>query len=82
MNAIRFPEVNINYVADGCHDLPAYHGDDTGGQPVIISCWQPTPEELEEINRTGKVWLFIVGTSQPPVSVTGHHPFVASVTNN
>ncbi len=23
----------------------------------IVSCWEFTKEELEEINRTGKVWL-------------------------
>jgi len=41
-----------------------------------VSCWQPTPEELEEINRTGCVWVIVYsGQSAPPISVTGNYPF-------
>jgi len=36
-----------------------------------VSCWRLTPEELEEVNRTGVVWLKIAGHSMPPVYVSG-----------
>ncbi len=46
-----------------------------GGVPVTISCWKPTTEEWEEMKRTGRVWLVIMGQSMPPVMVVGNNPF-------
>lgn len=72
MKPITFAEQNS--VADGTNlgvlDLPVHRD---GGQ--IISCWSPTPEELQEIMATGQVWLCVMGVNQPPVLVTGHYPF-------
>lgn len=31
--------------------------------------------EIDEIMRTGKVWLVILGTTMPPALVTGFSPF-------
>lgn len=42
--------------------------------PVVISCWQLSAEEMEEIQRTGKVWLIVTSTSIPPMAVTTHKP--------
>ncbi len=39
--------------------------------PTVISCWKVTKEELDEINRTGRVWLRIWGKSMPPAYVSG-----------
>ena len=47
-------------------DLPVLRTDTQS-----VSKWQLTKEELEEINKTGVVWLNILGT-HPPVLVTGH----------
>lgn len=44
------------------------------GFPVVISCWKLTEEELAEINRTGRVWLTVVGVSMPPVKLDGVKP--------
>lgn len=41
----------------------------------VISCWKLTVEELETLTRTGRVWLWIVGQSMPPVSLTVDSPF-------
>lgn len=39
----------------------------------LVSCWQVTADELEEIVRTKKVWISVWGgATQPPVFVTGH----------
>lgn len=49
------------------------HRDVEGDQ--VISCWRLTKEELEEINKTGRVWLHIMGTQIPPAVVSGIKPF-------
>ena len=46
-----------------------------GELPVVVSCWKLTAEELAEINRTGRVWLGIVGETMPPAWIAGHRPF-------
>jgi hypothetical protein len=45
------------------------------GAPVVISCWRLTQAELEEINRTGRVWLGIMGVTMPPAWIAGEKPF-------
>jgi len=48
-----------------CHDL---HARIIDGK-IVQSAWEPTPKELEILNRGGSVILSIWG-SQPPVSLT------------
>ncbi len=45
------------------------------GTPCTVSCWKLTQHELDEINRTGRVWLTIIGRKCPPVGVYGSKPF-------
>lgn len=45
------------------------------GNPVVISCWKVTQTELDEINRTGRIWLTVHGATMPPVCVSGEKPF-------
>lgn len=44
--------------------------------PIILSCWKMTKEEQEEIAKTGRVWLGVLGNSMPPVLVAGIKPVV------
>lgn len=37
--------------------------------PIMVSCWQPSAEELELLNAGKPVRLTIAGTSHPPVMV-------------
>lgn len=46
------------------------------GQPVVVSCWKVTPSELEEIQKTGRVWLVVMGATMPPVMVEGCKPIL------
>jgi hypothetical protein len=39
------------------------------GLPLMISAWEPTPDELSKLNAGAKVYLQIVGTGHPPVMV-------------
>lgn len=39
------------------------------GTPVVISCWKLTKEELFLINKTGRVYLTVLGETMPPVAL-------------
>ncbi len=56
--------------------LPFFRGEDTEGVPVVISCWELTESELQEVIKTKRVWLSVVGRSAPPVRVSAETPFV------
>jgi hypothetical protein len=45
------------------------------GQPSIVSCWKLEPGDLEEIQRTGRVWLMVMGHCMTPVAVAAVKPF-------
>ena len=40
-----------------------------GGMPVMVSSWEPTPDELQRLNEGKPVYLQICGTVHPPVAV-------------
>ncbi len=46
-----------------------------GELPVVVSCWKLTEQELEEIIRTKRVWLGVIGHTMPPAWITGNKPF-------
>jgi len=48
---------------------------DQEGVPVIISCWKMSKEELDEVNKTGRVWLVLAGNTMAPAFLTGVSPF-------
>lgn len=62
------------YTADGCAPLPVVLGQGDYG-PVLISAWELDVDEMELIQKTGRVWLWVQGTAQPPVSITVESPF-------
>jgi hypothetical protein len=82
MLPVDFPERNKVFTKpDGmtdeeCSDLPVWKGKSTDGIPLIISKWKLSKEDIEEINRTGELWLKIVGDTQPPVELTTEYPFI------
>lgn len=45
------------------------------GFDAVITCWKPDPVEWEEMRRTGRVWLIVMGSTMQPVIVTGNSPF-------
>jgi len=58
-----------------CGTLRVWRGSDDIGRDVVISCWKPTQDEIEEIQRTGRVWLWVWGKSAPPVGLDGFSPW-------
>lgn len=59
---------------DDCAPLSIYRHVPDEGFPLMISCWKFTKEELDEINRTGRIWLTVYGVGHPPVHVSGIKP--------
>jgi hypothetical protein len=59
---------------DDCECLSVLRTKDASGVPVVVSCWKPTQEEIDEITRTGRVWLVVLGHTMPPVSLCGQKP--------
>lgn len=58
------------------YGLPVCRYRDLDGNPQVLSKWQLTPEELEEVVRTGGiVWFNCWGTTHAPMWISGHDPF-------
>jgi hypothetical protein len=84
MTPVTFPEQNNEFkkpsdlTDDQCASLPVWQGaiqfPDGLKLPAIVSCWRLSEEELEEIKRTGVVWLSVIGTGTPPVCVFAENP--------
>jgi len=74
-----FPESNAYLGAppsmeEDCDALSIQRGALVVGEtayPIVQSCWKLTPEELESVNKTGRVWLCVVGVTMPPVIMSG-----------
>lgn len=71
MKPIKTKTCNAVYTLEGCNDLPAtqYVTENTN-QPGVETCWELSPDELEQVKKTGKVFLYIQGNAVPPVLLT------------
>lgn len=58
-----------------------YVKDEESGAMYLTSCWKLTAEELEEINRTKRIWVIIHGLKHPPITLSGLKP-VSKMENN
>lgn len=64
---------------DDCEVLNVFRGvGHNNNIPIVISCWKPDKAELEEIIKTGRVWLVIMGNTMPPAFLSGISPFKLS----
>ena len=83
---VPFPQANATLGAPTPEDdaagtvyaLPVHRYRDLDGCPNVISKWELTPEELEEVQRTGAVWFGCWGATHPPMWISGHDPFAPS----
>jgi len=44
-------------------------------EPFVVTCFKPTREELDEIEKTGRVWVIMLGESIPPISISSENPW-------
>lgn len=79
---VDFPESNLvlhgspeDRAAGTVLDLHCHRYRDLDQNQHVISKWRLTPEELEEVRRTGAIWLHSWGHTHPPISVSGKDPF-------
>ena len=76
-----FEEANFTFskpesmTDEECLPLRVFKGKDSLGTPVIISKWSLSREDIDEINKTGCVYLTICSNGMPPVSIQTETPF-------
>lgn len=70
MRPIRTDCSNIIYVADGYGDLPATLFEGRNGNYEVETVWELTGEEVEQIVKGKRFYLYIMGTSVPPLLLT------------
>jgi len=85
MQGVSFPQQTTVYGKpagwkdEDCYGLPVaqtvYLKSEDKPEACLISCWQLSPEELIEVQKTGKVYLSITGAGMPPVCIYGISPF-------
>lgn len=63
---------------DQCEPLSVWQGKLLSGFEAVISCWKPTKEEIEQLQKTGRIWLIVYGKKMPPVSLQTVSPFESS----
>lgn len=52
----------------------AYKGISENGVPLIITCWKPTLDEIDNMMEGGRVWLVVMGHIVSPAVVTAINP--------
>lgn len=81
MRPVDFPESNIALVAapgdeESVGTLRVCETQTVEGVSTRISCFELEDGDLELIQHTGKVWLWVSGTgAHPPVAMSAKNPF-------
>lgn len=52
-----------------------WRGPDESGRPIVLSCWKLTQEEMDEVKKTGRIWLWLWGQTMQPAAIGGKHPW-------
>ncbi|MBA4343242.1 MAG: hypothetical protein C0423_13985 [Methylibium sp.] len=56
-----------------CSALPVTRAVTPEGQPLVLSFWRPSAEELQLLNSGGLVALSVYGNTMPPVWLEARH---------
>ena len=77
-NSIGFAQANLllarppSMSQEECHDLEVFSNGN-----VCISKWQLDDSEIEQLKKNGyKLYIHVIGITQPPVYVSSLDPFV------
>jgi hypothetical protein len=71
MKPVKTETCNAVYTLEGCNDLPVTkYVNEANNEEGVESCWELTPDEIKQIQETGKVYLYIQGNVVPPVLLT------------
>ena len=80
MNPVDFEQANFTFTrppsmtAEECGDLRVYRGDEGEN----ISCWELSDEDIEQLKKTRKIWLWIWAQRHPPVALDLQDPWEKS----
>ncbi len=71
MKPIRTETTNAVYTCEGCEDLPVTkYINMNNNEEGVESVWELTPEEIEQVKETGRIYLYMQGEVVPPVFLT------------
>lgn len=71
MKPVETENTNAVYTLEGCLDLPVTkYINANNGEEGVESVWELSPDEIKQIQETGKVYLYIQGSTIPPVLLT------------
>lgn len=71
MKPVKTETCNAVYKLEGCQDLPVTkYINKENNEGGVESCWELTPDEIKQIQETGKIYLYIQGGIVPPVLLT------------
>lgn len=71
MKPVDFEDKNMILKAPGCGELPALQTKDN----CIVTCWEMSEKEKEEFEKTGRIWLSVIGLKHPPVCMSVEQPY-------
>lgn len=80
MKAIKFPECNKVLTAprgqeEEVFDLPVCQTAYPDEQPCVISCWELSDEDIDNLIQTRQLWLSSYGHTHPPLVPLSKSPF-------
>jgi len=71
MKPVETSTCNAVYTLEGCNDLPVTkYINANNGEEGVESVWELSPDEIKQVQETGKVYLYIQGAAVPPVLLT------------
>ncbi len=82
MEACGFDESNCvldkpqDMTHEQCTSLEVWRGPNQEGITQVISCWKLTKEEVDELLKTGRIWVIIAGKTMPPLFLSTLRPWV------
>lgn len=71
MKPVKFEDANAKMIAPGCGELPVIQTKDN----CLVSCWEMSEEEKKEFEKTGKIWLSVIGLKHPLVCMSVEQPY-------
>lgn len=74
MQPIQFKEANFTFVAPPGQEgkvlpLPCFRGNNQEHQPVIVTHWQLSEEEIASVVKNGTIDLIVMGERMHPLSL-------------
>jgi hypothetical protein len=66
----------VPFGGEGYDTLPVVRATTGDGQQALVTAWELEPGEVDEVIRTGRIWLTVLGRGQPPVLLSTECPYM------